>query len=499
MSTPTDPYNSAENRPFSDDDGLLAPIPEETETGSANADPAAEGDFPLPEADPLVWDRVFTAESAASAEEPAEEGIGGRYLVNPAENGETRAAAETDTFGTLPPVPSVPHEQAVSPVPPEASVSAEPPAPQHSFSAPEPIPAPAPQATAPFAPAPTFTPAEENTQSAKEHSGEDTYLSLTEEHSLPEEHGLFSARPTEAAPAPQATAPFAPAPTFTPAEIPSEDADPNRANATLGDIVGTYTAPAAGGESPADGFSAQPVSDPYSAPAHSDMNVPAEPQEPVSPFAVPPTPGFADTFGVNAPSAAEGSAPQATEDAAEDIEPLPARPKGRGAAHTGIFFLTLILIPVAWYLISDAGIRLSLVENNPWETGSVKITYLLELVAGIIVAGFVIFNARISTLGGQLWGAVLGIAGLVALFIPKTAKHLIDGLDRAIGSHSAFTANIVHHLNLDLGSGRIAVFGFAVFIAAFAAHCARRRGAERAQAVTKREFLLASYDSENTK
>lgn len=441
MSTPTDPYNSAENRPFSDDDGLLAPIPEETETGSANADPAAEGDFPLPEADPLVWDRVFTAESAASAEEPAEEGIGGRYLVNPAENGETRAAADTDTFGTLPPVPSVPHEQAVSPVPPEASVSAELPAPQHSFSAPEPTPAPAPQAPAPFAPAPTFTPAEN----------------------------------------------------------PSEDADPNRANATLGDIVGTYTAPAAGGESPADGFSAQPVSDPYSAPAHSDMNVPAEPQEPVSPFAVPPTPGFADTFGVNAPSAAEGSAPQATEDAAEDIEPLPARPKGRGAAHTGIFFLTLILIPVAWYLISDAGIRLSLVENNPWETGSVKITYLLELVAGIIVAGFVIFNARISTLGGQLWGAVLGIAGLVALFIPKTAKHLIDGLDRAIGSHSAFTANIVHHLNLDLGSGRIAVFGFAVFIAAFAAHCARRRGAERAQAVTKREFLLASYDSENTK
>ncbi|WP_341830313.1 hypothetical protein QEV59_00145 [Trueperella pyogenes] len=82
-------------------------------------------------------------------------------------------------------------------------------------------------------------------------------------------------------------------------------------------------------------------------------------------------------------------------DPGDDVltEDIPAEPKKRGLAHVGTFFLTLLLLPVAWYFISDAGARLAVVPGNPWLTGSVQLMPLGELLAGIVVVG-VIWLAR---------------------------------------------------------------------------------------------------------
>lgn len=176
----------------------------------------------------------------------------------------------------------------------------------------------------------------------------------------------------------------------------------------------------------------------------------------------------------------------------EDVPELPA---SRTLAHIGGFFLTLLLLPVAWYLISDAGARLALVPDNPWVTESFKILPFLELLGGIVVAGIIWVIARSSSLGALVVGTLVAIAGLVAVVAPGLGNDVVGSLSNSIGDYNAFTGNVVHHLDLDLASGRIALFGFLLAATGYVSHAARKRGQVTATAITRREFLLA--DREN--
>ncbi len=171
-------------------------------------------------------------------------------------------------------------------------------------------------------------------------------------------------------------------------------------------------------------------------------------------------------------------------------EDIPEEPKGRGLAHFGTLLLTLLLVPVAWYLISDAGARLAAVPNNPWDTGTVQILPLLELLGGFVVLAVIWLRARVSSLGAQVIGAIVALAGLAALVVPKLGNDVVTMLGDAIGGYNDFTGNVVFHLGNDLGSGRIAAFGIILFMTGLAAHGARRRGHQIATAVTRRHFLL---------
>lgn len=181
-----------------------------------------------------------------------------------------------------------------------------------------------------------------------------------------------------------------------------------------------------------------------------------------------------------------------------DITEIPDEPKGRGWIHTGSFFLTLLLIPLAWYLISDAGARLYLVENNPWDAQTFAFFPFIELLGGLVVLAMLWLTARASSLGAQFWGGLVTIAGMVALIVPSLGHHAVTWLDAHIGHYNDFTGNVVHHIELDLGTGRVVILGFLLFMTGVATHAARRRGATRAIAQTRREFLLNTASTPTT-
>lgn len=176
---------------------------------------------------------------------------------------------------------------------------------------------------------------------------------------------------------------------------------------------------------------------------------------------------------------------------------VPDAPPSRFSAHIAVFFATLVLIPIAWYLISDAGVRLNLVTDNPWDTGHINFAALLELAGGMIALAMIALMARLSSLGGQVWGIVLTLLGLAAVIVPGQAAALIERLDKAIGGYNPFTGNVVHHLGLDLGSGRIAIFGFLLFLFALSIHGARKRSAARQEILLRRELALPQYEQDH--
>ncbi|MFP7696420.1 hypothetical protein [Trueperella sp. LYQ143] len=180
-----------------------------------------------------------------------------------------------------------------------------------------------------------------------------------------------------------------------------------------------------------------------------------------------------------------------SKDPGEVSTDIPEEPKPRTWAHIGGFFLTLILIPIAWYLIADAGARLYTVPNNGWDQQVFQLWPFVELLGGVAVAAILWLTARRSSLGAQFFGLILAVAGSLALIMPKFAHEVIAKIDHAIGSYNDFTGNVVYHLTNDLGSGRIAVFGFLLLFTGLVSHLARRRGERRAIIVTRRDLLLA--------
>ncbi|MBR6459614.1 MAG: hypothetical protein IKS49_05575 [Actinomycetaceae bacterium] len=175
----------------------------------------------------------------------------------------------------------------------------------------------------------------------------------------------------------------------------------------------------------------------------------------------------------------------------ESIETLPEGPKSRLKAHIGIFFATILLVPIAWYLFSDASIRLAVVENNPWATGKVSILALLETVGALVVLGLIWFLARASSLGAFCSGLVVTILGAVGVVVPFFARETIaNGLTDAIGSFNSLTGNIAHHFAIDLGSGRILFYGFLLLMTGIVSHYARKRGTIAGKQIARRDMAL---------
>lgn len=178
-------------------------------------------------------------------------------------------------------------------------------------------------------------------------------------------------------------------------------------------------------------------------------------------------------------------------DQAQPIETLPEAPKSRLKAHIGIFFATIILVPIAWYLFSDASIRLAVVEDNPWTTGKVSILALLETVGALVVLGLIWFLARASSLGVFCSGLVVTILGAVGVVVPFFARETIaNGLTDAIGSINSLTGNIAHHFAIDLGSGRILFYGFLLLMTSVVSHYARKRGKIAGIQTARRDMAL---------
>ncbi|HZK04624.1 MAG TPA: hypothetical protein VFC82_02115 [Actinomycetaceae bacterium] len=153
------------------------------------------------------------------------------------------------------------------------------------------------------------------------------------------------------------------------------------------------------------------------------------------------------------------------------------RVPSRVGAHIWGIVAMLLLIPIAWYLLSDAGARMTLPANAPWETGTMNIAALAELLAGLVVLVVALLFARASSVGAFVVGSILALGGAVFVAVPGFAREFIaPAQDWLRQFHAGLGGNIAHHIEADGSTGRILIFGVILLMIGVVSHGARRRG-----------------------
>lgn len=173
-------------------------------------------------------------------------------------------------------------------------------------------------------------------------------------------------------------------------------------------------------------------------------------------------------------------------------QPIPEEPRGRGWAHAGVFFATLILAPLAWYLVADSGVRLAGLEDSAWNTGTADWLVVLELLGALLCLGVLWYLASFSSVGAIVFGTIIAIAGAIAIFAPTFAQDLLQSSTmQEFAGLNDFTGNVHHHLTNDMASGRLTIYGFLLLMTGVVSHAARRHGAERGDIIGRRTVLLS--------
>lgn len=431
MPTPTDPYSSSSPHPFEED--ILAPIPEGT-----SAAEAAAGEAIVPSA--MTAEQKAAIDAASQAEVPpmrtaaevAAEPVPATAPVGPAGAGAPAApmaaeAANAQETAVL---------GAVNPAPGAHAAQA----------------GPAAQETA------VLSPVAQGPKVVGSLSLDEPAVSV-ENADIP---NAFDAAEPAQQPAPQAHRPTVARPEATLADGSGYAAEPSVPSGAEPVVEAPVRRSVM--DTAADSLAPAPGTMPQSATSASDVDNPFQPAEP------------ADSTWDAAPAA---------------VGAIPDAPKSRVGAHIGIFFATLLLVPLAWYLLSDSSIRLSMIEGNQWETGKVAIPVLLETIGGLVLTGLVWFLARASSLGAFVWGLALTALGAIGVIMPYFARNTIAAwVTDKIGEINTLTGNIAHHFALDLGAGRILFFGFILLMTSVVSHYARKRGHLAGIQITRREVAL---------
>lgn len=176
----------------------------------------------------------------------------------------------------------------------------------------------------------------------------------------------------------------------------------------------------------------------------------------------------------------ERTVPQETPESLDDAlfegaTVVPEMPS-RVAAHWSSLALGIFALPVTWYLIADAGARMTLPEGNPAATGVINWLAITE-VAIAFVAVIALFEAfKRSSLGAWIGGLCFFAAGLPWVFAPGfTSAHTVSVL-HFLQNSGALGANLAHHLQASGYSGRLLFLGIALLGIASLSHSVRRRG-----------------------
>lgn len=162
-----------------------------------------------------------------------------------------------------------------------------------------------------------------------------------------------------------------------------------------------------------------------------------------------------------------------------------AKPRSRAGAHVWAVVLTLLLTPVAWYLLAGAGARLTLPARSPWETGNINVAALLELGGGLLVLAVVLLAARWSSLGAIITGSLVLVLGVPFVAVPAWTQEILGGVTDWLQGLGDFGSNVAHHLVASGSTGRLVVYGLALIFIGVVSHGARRQG-------RRQERLLAT-------
>ena len=176
----------------------------------------------------------------------------------------------------------------------------------------------------------------------------------------------------------------------------------------------------------------------------------------------------------------ERTVPQETPESLDDAlfegaTVVPEMPS-RAAAHWSSLALGIFVLPITWYLIADAGARMTLPGGNPAATGVINWLAITE-VAIAFVAVIALFEAfKRSSLGAWIGGLCFFAAGLPWVFAPGfTSAHTVSTL-HFLQNSGALGANLAHHLQASGYSGRLLFLGLALLGIASLSHSVRRRG-----------------------
>ncbi|MFD1505396.1 hypothetical protein FE374_02030 [Georgenia yuyongxinii] len=157
-----------------------------------------------------------------------------------------------------------------------------------------------------------------------------------------------------------------------------------------------------------------------------------------------------------------------------------ARPRSRTAAHWWGLALSVVLAPIGWFLLTDAGARLA---SAP---GALDPVGLAELTCGLLVAAVVILTARWSSPGVIVVGAVTFLAAALFLAFPVDAGDLLRPALDELHGRGSLAGNLATHLVADLESGRLAASGLFLVLLGVVSHGARRQG--RSEERTRRQL-----------
>ncbi|WP_165216841.1 hypothetical protein [Schaalia sp. ZJ1691] len=170
------------------------------------------------------------------------------------------------------------------------------------------------------------------------------------------------------------------------------------------------------------------------------------------------------------------STPGSLDDAIFSGATVVAEVPSRAGAHWLSFFAFLLLSPVAWYLLGDAGARMTLLDNSPMNTGALNFLALGELVGALVVVLLLFVLGRRSSLGAWISGVLWTIAGIPWIVIPALTATTLNPLLTRMFAASSFTGNIAHHLQASGYSGRMLFLGLALIGLGYVSHSARRVG-----------------------
>lgn len=164
-----------------------------------------------------------------------------------------------------------------------------------------------------------------------------------------------------------------------------------------------------------------------------------------------------------------------TPELSEEAETLPTLP-GRALARTLSLILTLILTPIAWYLVADASARMAFAPGNPMLTGQINAAALAELFAGLVAIAIIALLAAQSSLGLIITGIVVMAVGVPFLVIPGMVSDTGYWGVTNVANWNAFGGNISNHFLTTGFTGIFFALGFLMVALGWVVAAVRRAG-----------------------
>lgn len=170
------------------------------------------------------------------------------------------------------------------------------------------------------------------------------------------------------------------------------------------------------------------------------------------------------------------STPRSLDDAIFEGATVVPEVPSRTGAHVWGLIGSIVLVPLAWYLLADAGARMTVATNAPMTTGTVNVAALLELVGGLLALLVLGLVALRSSLGAYVTGVLVTVVGIPWVVLPGwTARTVLPAIEW-LNSWNSFGANLAHHLQSSGYSGRLLALGVALLLVGTVSHRVRRRG-----------------------